>query len=449
MKYFNCLLLFLLISTSLEAQEINTLDYRLLRQDDVINIDSSLNFYYKIKEIKLGNETSLSFGGSHRFQIEGFVNEEFDKDLDQSDYWFLNRSMFHAHLKTSDRLAFFLEFNSSQIASKENLAPVDKDQLGINQMFVDLNLSDHWSARIGRQNLRLGSGRLIDVREGPNIRLSFDMADLRYVKDNTQVSTFFGGPFRPDSGIFDNRIASEQEYLTGVYWTQNWTEKFNTDIYFIFKSEANKVWNNGMEDDNRASIGLRYFGDFHGLAYNNEIVVQIGKFGEQDIRAWTLSFDVKKPLVLQNGQVFHLGVRTELISGDRSTDDASLNTFDGLYPRGAYFGRVARFGPSNMFDIHPYLEFELGEVSFEFDYVAFWRLSVQDGLYGPPLNLAYLDLNDERFIGHQIGGIIGFSPQRQLSFEIESNIIFPKGFLSQSSLDDNLLHVVFTSEYKF
>ena len=28
--------------------------------------------------------------------------------------------------------------------------------------------------RVGRQELEYGSGRLIDVREGPNVRLSFD-----------------------------------------------------------------------------------------------------------------------------------------------------------------------------------------------------------------------------------------------------------------------------------
>ena len=126
-----------------------------------------------------------------------------------------------------------------------------------------------------------------------------------------------------------------------------------------------------------------------------------------------------------------------------------MNTFDRLYPRGAYFGRVARFGPSNLIDFHPYLNTQLGDFSLSLDYVAFWRFSREDGLYNPPLILQYPSDNDKRFIGHQIGTITGFEVNEFIALEFESNIIFPQGFLEESGLDNTLFHAVLTAEFKF
>lgn len=95
-----------------------------------------------------------------------------------------------------------------------------------------------------------------------------------------------------------------------------------------------------MAHDKRASLGLRHFGTWKGLTYNNEFVYQAGKFGNQNISAWTISFHIEKAFKTFNH--LSLGLKTEAISGDKNTNNNAINTFDALYPRGAYFGRVAR-----------------------------------------------------------------------------------------------------------
>jgi hypothetical protein len=118
-------------------------------------------------------------------------------------------------------------------------------------------------------------------------------------------------------------------------------------------------------------------------------------------------------------------------------------------PRGAYFGRVARFGPSNLIDVHPYANTRFSKVSLELDYAAFWRYSLEDGVYGAAMTLEYPSLNDKRFIANQMGFIAGYQFNHAVGLELEGNVIFPGPFLQENNLDDTLYHVVLTTEIKF
>lgn len=431
------------------AQE-TPFEFNLLRQQDEIHHfqGRQQSFSEKLKWISLGETAVLSLGGSYRFQTEGFINQEFDKQAGQDDIWILNRLMFHADLRWADDLQVYAELNSSNISGKDPLSPVDRDDLAFNQLFLRYRFDKNWEGLLGRQNMRLGSGRLIDIREGPNVRLSFDMAQLSLKTSNTAILGFFGVPVRQLPGVFDNDFLNFSEYITGIYGTRNWGEAVNLDAYLLYKREDDKTWSAGTADDNRVSIGLRHFGSWRNMIFDNEFVYQTGDFGGQRIQAWTLSFNVKKPVPLWGG-VANLGIKTEAISGDRNPSDSRLNTFDALYPRGAYFGRVARFGPSNLLDLHPYVNWSKDGFYLEVDYDAFWRFSIRDGIYNPALILTYPPTNDVRFIAQQIGSITGWVLNRHLALELETNLIFPGAFLTESNLGDTLFHAVLTMDVQF
>jgi hypothetical protein len=443
MKSFVVFVCLVFLSHFSFTQEDNIFSFSLLRQNDKILIKESNSFYDNLKSFKLSENSILNFGGSYRFQTEAFINEQFNATIEkETDAWYLHRLMLHGHLKIGNQLELFGELNSSLIHSKENIIPVDKDELSVNQLFVKYHINKNWSVLVGRQNIRLGSGRLIDVREGPNVRLSFDMIQLSFVDENTKIQSFYSIPVKQVSGVFDNTSLESNESLSALYWTQNWSNKTSTDFYFLYKKEENKIWSSGFGDDERFSLGLRHFGNWNGFTYNNEFVYQFGKFENQNISAWTASFNIERQFLFGD-----IGVKTELISGDGK--NRALNTFDGLYPRGAYFGRVARFGPSNLIDFHPYYNTKIGKFNLEFDYVAFWRYSTFDGIYGPSLMLDYPSINNKSFIGHQFGGIVSYEINNFLSVELESNIIIPGAFLQESNLNDNLYHFVLTTELKF
>ena len=440
-----------LLAFGLSAQEAGPeLKFSLLRQNDEITPAGEAydpSPYEHLKLMSLANGTTLSLGGSWRFQTEGFINQLFSPDSGADDLWFLNRLMSHGHLKVRDKFEVFGELNASLIASKHPLSPVDRDRLAVNQLFARYAPSRHWALTLGRQNVRLGSGRLVDVREGPNVRLSFDMAEVNFTGRSVDARLFLAVPVQQREGYFDNDYLRFTEYLAGLYVTRMSTEANGIDAYLLFKREDGKAWSAGTADDERFSLGARFFGERGKFSYNNEFVVQWGSFGEDAVRAWTASFDVGYSFDV-GAQPYTLGLKTEAISGDRSPTDGRLNTFDGLYPRGAYFGRVALIGPANLLDVHPYLTTSRKRWSLMLDYVAFWRYSIRDGSYGPPLNLQFPDTNDARFVGHQFGTVTGFTVSRHLGLEGEGNVVRPGIFLAEGTYADWLFHTVLTLEVK-
>nr|WP_245405089.1 alginate export family protein [Algoriphagus sp. AGSA1] len=404
--------------------------------------------YQNLKAINLFEKTTLSIGGSWRFQTESFINEEFDREGSQDNIWFLNRFLIHSHLKAGNSFELFVELGSSLVFDKTEISPVDVDRLYVNQLFAKYQFTSKWDAALGRYNMRLGSGRLVDVREGPNVRRSFDFVEFNYLNSGFKLKTFFSIPVRSEPGVFKNDYLNFNETFSGVYTSTNISSTTDLDVYVLYQKDNDAIYASGKENERRASAGIRHFGKYKKLTYNNEMVYQFGKFGDQAISAWTLSINIERETSLFGNQMA-LGVKTEAISGDKDAADDKLNTFDALYPRGAYFGRVARFGPSNLIDFHPYVNTYFNKLEVSFDYAAFWRYSMQDGVYGAALTLDYPVIGNGRFIGHQLGTILGYQLNKFIFFELESNVIFPGEFLQTSNREDTLYHFVLTSDIKF
>ncbi|WP_192348584.1 alginate export family protein [Algoriphagus sp. Y33] len=446
MKLIVCVLIFITFEFTAYGQE-----FSLLRQNDdleMLDILGNNTMYQNIKAINLFQKTTLSVGGSWRFQAESFINGEFDSNISQDNSWYLNRFLLHTHLKVGKSFELFAELGSSLVTDKEDIGPVDKDELYVNQLFAKYQFTPKWDVSGGRYNMRLGSGRLVDIREGPNVRRAFDLVEFNYQTNNFKAKTFYSIPVQPVSGVFNNGYLNFEETFSGVYTTTGFSGTTNLDAYVLYQKENDAIYASGKENERRASVGIRHFGKYKKLAYNNEVVYQFGKFGDQTISAWTLSINVEREVNLV-GERVNLGLKTEVISGDKDPADNKMNTFDALYPRGAYFGRVARFGPSNLIDVHPYINTYFNKWEVSFDYAAFWRYSLLDGVYGAALTLDYPAIGNGRFIAHQLGTIVNYRLNKFVFFELESNVIFPGEFLANSNREDTLYHFVFTSEIKF
>ena len=291
---------------------------------------------------------------------------------------------------------------------------IDEDQGDFHEAFVDVStgLDDARSVtvRLGQQELVYGTGRLVDNNEGVNVKSSFYGARVIARTETMRVDVFGVKPTEENTGTFDDRPNSQQTFW-GAYGTVPLPlvdKNGQADIYYLGLDTTRAMYEQGSGREIRHSVGTRLFNHQPGapfgpgLDYNWEFVYQLGSFGHNDINAWTVATETGFTFPVRF--LPRVALRADIASGGQSTKGGTLNTFNPLFPRGAYFGpKMVMFGPYNFVDIHPVLMLTLlPNVTCDFDWAWFWRQSIDDGIYGigGPL-LRPSDGSRARYIGSQ------------------------------------------------
>src|SRR4029077_20361811 len=86
--------------------------------------------------------------------------------------------------------------------------------------------------RVGRQELNYGSDRLVAVREGPNVRQSFDGFKIRSKVGEWHIDGFAVRPDLDKPGFFDN-VPDHQAAFWGVYATRPLWRHVSIDSYYL------------------------------------------------------------------------------------------------------------------------------------------------------------------------------------------------------------------------
>src|SRR5712692_9175901 len=183
-------------SNGAEGPEVPGRSYQLLREDEDWSFlrDRSLqrDFWDPVKFVPLrnGGEWYMTIGGEAREVWEQIGNDNWGQQPYMNGY--LNeRYMLSFDLHYGKHVRTFVELKSGLNSFRAGgPRPIDEKKLDLQAGFVELGTSEGQNSiafRAGRQELEYGSGRLIDVREGPNVRLSFDVFLLRTKMNSWQV----------------------------------------------------------------------------------------------------------------------------------------------------------------------------------------------------------------------------------------------------------------------
>ena len=382
-------------------------------------VDTPFTFYRQLKFIPLSRDQKVygSVGGEARLNYAVFKYENWDKASLGINRFILQRYVLHTDLHLSNRLRLFFQLRSAlESGRKDGPRPIDKDLLNVQNLFVDVKLfttqRSGLALRLGRQELDYGSGRLISVRELPNVRLYFTGIKFMYQYQKTRVDGFLMMADTINPGVFDNK-ASRQANLWGLY-TKTVIEKNRLwECYYLGYRQYAKVYETGIADERRHTLGTRLANAGTGLIYNLEAAFQFGHFGTKPITAWTVSMDLGYRLDRLKRPV-QLGIRHDYISGDVQRDDGRLGTFNPLYPKGGYFGFDPQIGPANLIDLHPYSSLQWNRaLQGQIEIVFNWRYALQDGVYQPSGAFNQSGYGSrERYIGTAYLGkvIYAFSP---------------------------------------
>ncbi|HEV2802265.1 MAG TPA: alginate export family protein [Pyrinomonadaceae bacterium] len=412
----------------------------------------------KIKYIPLGDKEGwyLSIGGEARGRFERFANSSWGQDPEDNNGHLLQRYMLHADLRLGTRARVFAQIKSGlEDGRRGGARPTDEDKLDLHQAFFDLKLGNAKNRqlllRAGRQEMSFGSSRLIGVRESPNVRQSFDGLRATLDVGVWRVDGFVTKPVETDRGFFDDASDSARTFW-GVYAVRplNLLPGGNADLYYLGIDRKRARFEQGASREVRHSAGIRLWGGRSAWDYNYEFVYQWGTFGRGRIRAWTIASDNGYTLSRVRARP-RLGLKADVTSGDRNPADPNLQTFNALFPKGAYFGEIALVGPSNHIDLHPSLELRpAGALTLTAEATFFWRESLRDGIYGNAINLLRPgSASDARFVGSQPSVQAEWRLNRHLTWAGVFSCFFAGSFVSETGPGRQVRYITSWLTYKF
>jgi hypothetical protein len=410
----------------------------------------------KIKFIPLNaqGDAYLSLGAETRQNLEYFNNAQWGQGP-QGPPYSLQRYMVHVDFHWGTRFRFFGQMKSGLEFGRAGGPRVfDKDELAINQAFVDIGLTRRprmsVTLRTGRQELAYGATRWVSVREGPTVHQSFDAARLIVAERRWRIDAFLSKPVQTKVGVFDDGTDATRTFW-GVYATGIAREPgLHVDLYYFGLRHSGAKFQQGREFERRQILGTRLWGTGHSWDYDLEPLLQLGSFGSGSIHAWAIESD--------NGYTFQcvrftprLGAGMAVDSGDRQDNDPTLGTFNPLFPRGLYHELVNLTGHANRISANPTATAHFNKAfSLTENWEFIWRESLGDGIYGVGGNFVRAGHEgDGRYIGSQATTVGNWAIQRHLGMIVIYTHFFPGTFLRSTGPAKPVNHFSMWLDFKF
>jgi hypothetical protein len=417
----------------------------------------------ELKRIRVGDDWLVSTGG----QLWSRYMNEYNSRLTQRDNVYqLSRFRPYVDIWYQDRFRLFAEANVSY-TQWNDLPPLGIDESGpdIQNLFVDVKLGEVQKApvylRAGRQELLLGSQRLVSTLDWGNTRRTFQGLRLLRTGEKLDSDFFVVQPVVPNANRLDS--GDNNQVFAGTFHTYRPKKGQAIDAYYLMLDNTNRVAQQGIQRQPSTvhTIGARYYGDKdlndkQKLLWDFEGAYQFGERGRQDIQAGMLNASLgmnfkKAPL---NPTIW---VNYEYASGDDSVNGGDhFTTFNQLFPFGHYYmGWADLVGRQNIHDLSvtTYM-YPAKWLTINMQYHNFWLDNVRDGLYNVAGNAVRRDATGRAstYVGHEIDLITNFHLTRRADLLVGYSYLFGGGFLKATSapnaaVNSSLMYAMYSYRY--
>ena len=419
-----------------------------------------------LKCIPLGRDRGqayISFGGEFRGSWDRVLNDNWSNSPYATKSFALERIHLHLDLHPSARARLFLQLESGlSQAEPGGPRPVDEKRLDFLNAFVEVRpFTPHFAPliRFGRQEMNFGAGRLVSVREGPNVCQSFYSVQLEQTVGAWKTTGFVARPAVDHPGFF-NDVPQHATAFWGVFSerTQQKTATRVTDFYYFGIDNKSMQFNRGTGHEVRQTIGSRIASDPNESDtsksvtrhYDLEAAFQFGDFAGSTIRAWTVASETGVQLSHLPGRP-RIGARIDAASGDAGK--GAFGTFNTLFPNGNYFGILQDTGPGpqNFYDVHPEGQFRISsQVNLTLDCLILWRQKNTDGVYtGSGTLLVPAGKSNAMFIGSRPGAELHWQVSKHTYVQLDYGLFYSGSFLQQSGQRQNLNYATTWLGYRF
>ena len=341
--------------------------------------------FERLKRLRLGENVLFSTGGGAWYRLHHERNSRLT-GVDQT--FSLGNLRVYGDLSYRDRVRVFGEFVTAGRAGGELPAlAIDSNRADLLNAFVDVKVAHVAGravyARAGRQEVLLGSQRLVSPLPWGNMRRNFDGVRVFREGERVDVDVFWLEPVVADRTGFDS--PSHDVQLAGAWVTYRPRAGHFLDVYSLFSNDSRNAAQQGitLAPARFSTVGSRYAGDRNGLLWDVEGALQIGRRGDDEgLVAGMASIGVGRHL---KGAPWNptLWAYYDHATGDANPAEGRFTTFNQLFPFGHYYlGWADIAGRQNIRDANAHLAlYPVPWITIWLQYHHLWLDRGADALY--------------------------------------------------------------------
>jgi hypothetical protein len=402
-----------------------------------------------LHRVHLGDDWLFSTGGEFRWR---YANERNSRLGGVHNTYDLLRTRVYGDLWYQDRFRAFVELLDAR-SYNEELPPAltDVDHADFLNAFIDVKIWDAANGNVylrgGRQELLLGSQRLLSPPDWLNTRRTFNGVRGYYVGKKWDVDVFWAQPVVPDPSNLDS--VDNNQNFAGAWVTHRPDKGQFRDFYYLFLDNTNNTVQQGIERApfNIHTLGTRWAGDKNRWLYDFEGMLQFGERGAGDIFAAAGTAGVGRQLCAPLNPTVWLYY--DFASGDQNPNAGDFHTFNQLFPFGHYYmGWLDLVARQNIHDVNAHLYlYPTKWITVNVQYHHFELASRKDALYNAGGNAIRRDPTGAagRHVGDEIDLIVNFHLTRQSDLMVGYSHLWAGDFLEATGpgRDPELLFVMF------
>jgi hypothetical protein len=330
-------------------------------------------------------KTYLSFGADLRERFEANDAPAFGTGHNRNNDYLISRTETHADLRIASQIQVFVQLQSDFAGDKTTLTPVDQDRFDLEQAFIAVTepvADGTLKLRFGRQQFAFDLQRFVSVRDGPNVRQSYDAAWVDYEHGPWRLISFYSQPVQnKDQRAFDD-YSSGALTFSGVRLERKLSASSGIAGYYARFNQDNARFIAASGNERRDIVDLRYFGSAAGFDWDLEAMNQTGRIGGKDIEAW--AFGTLAGYTFDDvAMTPRIGLQFDGASGNQNGH--KFGTFNPLFPNGYYLTLAGYTGYVNFIHLKPSITIHpTNTLKVMFAAAAQWRETTADAVYTQP-----------------------------------------------------------------
>jgi hypothetical protein len=405
----------------------------------------------RLHRIHLGDNWLFATGGEFRYRLYNEVNSRLSGKDNNYD---LTRLRVFGDLWYKDTFRVYVEFISAQ-SFNQDLPPniIDREYNGLQNAFVDLKILDMGDGgpvyvRGGRQELYLGSQRMVSALDWANTRRTFDGVRLFRHSESFDVDAWWSRVVIPNATGFNG--SDPNQNFAGVWTEYRPTKTQCFDLYWMYLANDNQYsLKTKLPAPEGAlatapytvhTIGARYSGNLErnkNILFDFEDMLQLGHsgFNKDGIVAGSttsgLGYNFSKLPMNPTVWAYY-----DYATGSSKLGSGEMTTFNQLYPFGHYYyGGIDYFGRDNIQDVNFHLFlYPTNWITLNLQYHLLSLASSTDALYNASGQILRFDPTGRfgRDLGEELTGVVNFHLTKRQDIFIQYSHLWEGTFLQHT-----------------